>query len=229
MTYLFEMQKLLAIIFISQLLVKAGQSQTVCTYRVPVPDLDVCDASGGVEDNINAGLYEMKGHINGIQDFQMDNFKLLDQQINTVVGERDHIDSEVLDIGDAITVLKHTLESKQTAQANLQTNTTSVKSGHRRKKAVSSNSQLFQDLSAAKQSFQQSVTALEAKLQGLAKQVAKHEQQILAAHKKYQTQLTQNQQDLVTTETQFTVIAQTAKQMGLFASGNFLFLITCYI
>ena len=214
MAHLFEICKALSIILILQCVLKAGYTQTVCTYRVPVPDLGVCDASGGLEDNINGDMYEVKGNIIGMQEYQADNFKLLDQQINTIDGQRTQVDTEILDIAGELQTLKSALGSIQSTQAGLNS------SSSRGKRAVSSNSQLLQDLNAAKQSFQQSVIVLEAKLQNLARQAVNYEKQSKATHTTYQTQLTKHQQDLTTAEAQLTTIATTVQQLASSPSGK---------
>ena len=218
MAHLFGIHEEFFLILVLAFVIKPGQSQTVCTYRVPVPDLDVCDASGGIEDNINAGMFEVKGNINGMQDYQADNFKLMDQQINRVVKVTDQVNTEISDIGNELETLKRTLTNIQTLQTHLHSNGTSPNSSGRGKRAASTKNQLSQDLDAVKQAFQQSVIALDTQLQTLAQQVTKFEQQTTTAHRRYQTQLAQNQQDLNATETQLTTIARTVQSLA--ASGT---------
>ena len=194
------------------LVINHGHSQTVCTYRVPVPDLDVCDASGGLEDNINAGVFEVKGNIRGMQDYQSDNFKHLDQQINKVLKVTGRVDTEISDIGNELDTLKRTFGNIQSLQTHGNSTITTPNLSGRGKRAVPNN-QLAQDLNAVKQAFQQSVLALDTKLRILGQQVKTFEQQTTATHRRYQTQLTQNQQTLTTTETQLTAITQTVNSL----------------
>ena len=217
MALLLGLHKASFLILIFTFVTKHGQSQTVCTYRVPVPDLDVCDASGGIEDNINGEMFEVKGNIHGMQDYQTDNFKYMDQQINKVVKVTGQVDTEISDIRNELETIKRTFANIQTLQTHSNSNVTSQNSSGRGKRAVSSSNQLVQDLDAVKQAFQQSVLALDTKLRILGQQVRKFEQQTTSTHRRYQTQLAQNQQDLTATETQLTAITQTVQSLA--ASG----------
>ena len=212
--------KSLFTIVILQFIFKVGHSQTYCSYRVPVPDLDVCDASGGLEENISSAVYETKGNVDGMQDYQEENFNLMDQQINTIVSQRDQVDTNILDITEELNTLKRSLGGIGTTQAQLHGSTQT--SHQRGKRAVASSSQLLNDLNVAKQSFQQTVISLEGKLQNLAKQVENNEKQNAAIDKSYQTQLAKNQQEILAAEAQLTTITNTIQQIGTGSSGQYL-------
>ena len=204
----------LFVVLILQVSLHVGYSQTYCSYRVQVPDLDICDASGGIEENINSDVYETKGNINGMQDYQNDNFKLLDEQISTIVKERDQVETGILDITEEINTVKRALGSIGGMQALL-----NASSNHRGKRATTSTTQLMNDLDAAKLAFQQSVINLEGKLRNLAKQVEDNEKQNAAIDAIYRNELASNQQKISDADTQLTAIINIVQQNAAAFSG----------
>lgn len=175
-------------------------AKTQCSLKIPVPDLNYCDAIGFVEEHVDADMHETRGRIRAVQDFQFDSFKLLDGQINAIMNESTSTDENINDVEEEILVLKQFVETYLDVQAD---DTVPKVDGTRQKRAATSSpNQIQQQLNTAKASFQQDVTKVLQKLQSISSSIANEVSQSSAIHLRLVQELSNNQQTLTATEQQ---------------------------
>lgn len=194
------MKAFITINFLAVWFVSIGVSvngMTQCSLKIPVPDLSYCEAIGSLEEHVDADMHETRGRVKAIQDYQMDSFKLLDQQINLVLKESTSTDEDIKDVEEEIHTIKRFVN-------NLQPNDEMPEmSGWRQKRAAPSTPGPSQQLlNNAKASFQQSVASVLQKLQNISSSIAGEVTQNTAVHQQLLQELFTNQKALVSSEQQ---------------------------
>lgn len=56
-------------------------SQTLCSVKVPVPDLGYCQAVGSIEEHLERSIFETTGRVQMMKDYGFEAFNLLKEQI----------------------------------------------------------------------------------------------------------------------------------------------------
>lgn len=191
-------------------------AQTQCSVKVPVPDLNYCDAAGLLEEHVDAHVHETRGRVQAVQDYQRDTFKLFDQQFTVILNESTNTDVDIRDVEEHIVTLKRVFNTFQSLQATTEqpqvfpevfsTDEPEVGSRRQKRAAPTTTNPTQQALDSAKAAFQQQLASITQKLQNIASSIANDVAQSTAYHTKLQTMLATNQQYLTTTEQQIKLI-----------------------
>lgn len=175
-------------------------AQTQCSLKVPVPDLSYCDASGILEEHVDANVHETRGRIRAVQDYELDSFKLFDQQFTVAMKESTNTDIDIRDVEEDILTLRRVISHLQTMQTNDEI--PEVHDGRQKRAAPQAPTTSQQSLSAATTVFQQNLASVMQKLQGISSSITNEVAKSVALHSKLQKELATNQQTLAATERQ---------------------------
>lgn len=210
------MKTFFTINFLAVWLVTIGMpinAMTQCSLKVPVPDLNYCEAIGSLEEHVDADVHETRGRVKAVQDFQMDSFKLLDQQINLILNDSTSTDEDIKDVEEEIYTIKRFVN-------NLPNDEMPEMSGTRQKRAAPSTpGPSRQLLNNAKANFQQSVASVLQKLQSISSSIASEVAQNTALHQQLLQELSTNQKALVAAEQQLQSL-ETATRNALNSTGS---------
>jgi septal ring factor EnvC (AmiA/AmiB activator) len=176
---------------------------------VPVPDISFCDATGALEEKVDANIYETSGRVKAVQDFQYDAFELFNHQLTTLLDDSKSTDMNIHDVEEEILTLKRFVSRVLSDSVN---DEIPAISGTRHKRAASVN-QTQQLLNSAKATFQQELAKITNKLAIISSSIAKEAVQTTAIHTKLLNELTSNQQTLTTTEQQLKVLDTTIRNV----------------
>ncbi|KAL4227456.1 hypothetical protein ACF0H5_012900 [Mactra antiquata] len=175
-------------------------AKTTCVLTVPVPSLDVCDATGTLEEYVDASVHETRGRIKSMQDNGFDIFEIFNEQINRIVNESTNSDMNIKDAQEEILVLKRYITALQAGQVSA---TTQASIGRRKRAVITTPStQTIQSLKAANASFQHTVANLMLKLNNISTNIRSEMTNSDQVHIRLQQELTANFQALNTLEQQ---------------------------
>lgn len=180
-----------------------------CSVKVPVPDISFCDATGALEEKVDANIYETSGRVKAVQDFQYDAFELFNHQLTTLLDDSTSTDMNIHDVEEEILTLKRFVSRVLSDSVN---DEIPEISGTRHKRAASVN-QTQQLLNSAKATFQQELAKITNKLAIISSSIAKEAAQTTAIHTKLLNELTSNQLTLTTTEQQLNALDTTIRNV----------------
>lgn len=169
-----------------------------CSLKVPVPDVSFCDASGTLEESMDASIHETRGRAKAVQEFQQDSLESFKQQITAMLEDSTNTDMDLHDVEEEIMTLKRFV-TNVLSHPIYDELPGSGGSRHKRAAPVSSSQQL---LNSAKASFQQELTRITNQLAIISSSLAKDVAQSSALHAKLLKELFTNQQSLTATEQQ---------------------------
>ncbi|XP_045215457.2 uncharacterized protein LOC123565722 [Mercenaria mercenaria] len=202
---------LVVVCLLSYIVSASAMSQ--CSLKVPVPDLTYCDATGTLEEHIDADVHETRGRVKAVQDYQHDSFKLFDQQLNTIV-EDSTTDMDILDVVEEIQTLKRFVTSLSEQQELPE-----ISDKRQKRAAPSTPNQTQQLLNSAQATFQKNLASIKQKLASISSSIAKDAAQSSAIHTKLLQDLAKNQQSLTATEQQLQTL-DTAVRNALTSTGT---------
>ena len=202
-----------AFILSLSLVISRVKSQTYCTLKFAASDTGVCDATGTLEEHINAEVYQTKGNIEVMDEYKLETFKIFDQQISDVEAQTQSTTGDVTGLEEQVTALKKELTNMQ----NGLTTTTSgvpIRSKRASGSISGSSSAAQQALDAANLTFQQNVSDILQQLQNISQILDKEAKASAAQHATMLQEVSKNQQDLTAVEQQIQTLDSSIRQLS---------------
>ncbi|XP_052791822.1 uncharacterized protein LOC128225969 [Mya arenaria] len=217
----FKIQLLACWVLVSALPVVLCQTQ--CSIKVPVPNLGFCDAVGALEEHVDGDVYETRGRVLGLMDYQLDSFILFDQQFKSIINESSTSEANVKDIEEEIDTLKRSLKTLEILHSEAEDEESiSDESVFRVRRAANQlPSVQQQQVDAAQASFAQALASVLLQIQTADRTLAAKVQNDTAYHVRLQQELTANEQDISSLEKKLNTLEAAVKQaLAAATKGN---------
>lgn len=195
----------------------SAAAQTTCSLKIPVPNLGYCDAIGALEEHVDAELYETRGHVSVMNDYQMDAFKLIDQQIRHILSESSMSESSVLDIQEELEVLKRGMKRLEKMHLEAQqSDEDETSSFSRRASSIPASQQ--KEIDDARTTFAQALAQVLMQVQTADKRLADEVRKDGIYHQQLLKELSDNERKLQQLEKELNTLEQTIQKAAV--QGN---------